>query len=253
MKITADAIPGLPEIAPGDDLAALAATALAAAPGGPPADGDVLVLAQKVVSKSEGLYVDLRSVRPSPLAERIAGEDGRDPRRVQGGLDEAREVLRRRGGVMICETRHGFVCANAGVDASNVPGDETVLLLPRDPDGSARDLRARLQRLLGVRLGVIVTDSFGRPWRIGQTDVAIGCAGVSPVADARGQLDREGRTLAVTEMAVADEIAAASDLTRGKASGEPLVLVRGCERFVTAEDGPGAARLLRERSQDLFR
>lgn len=253
MSIAVHAIAGVPEVAAGDDLGEVFAAALAAATCGPPADGDIVVVAQKAISKAEGMFVDLRTVTPSDEALRMAGEDGRDPRLAQVVLDETHSVLRRGHGVTICETHHGFVCANAGVDSSNVPGEDVVLLLPRDPDASARRLRSQLAERFSVRLGVVVTDSFGRAWRVGQADVAIGCAGLQPVHDARGQHDREGRELMATQQAVGDELAAAADLARGKASGEPLVLVRGCERFVTETDGPGASTLLRDRSEDLFR
>lgn len=253
MTIVVEAVPGVPEVAVGSDLAQIACDALASADFRPPAAGDVVVFAQKIVSKAEGMLVELGDVQPSPRAVEIAAGTERDPRVVQVVLDESRAVLRERAGTLICETHHGFVCANAGVDASNVPADDCVLLLPRDADASARALRAALERRFGAPLGVVITDSFGRAWRVGQADVAIGCAGLMPVRDARGEADRDGRLLAVTEIAVADEIAAAADLARDKASGEPLVLVRGLERFVTNEDGPGAAALLRDISQDMFR
>jgi coenzyme F420-0:L-glutamate ligase/coenzyme F420-1:gamma-L-glutamate ligase len=155
--------------------------------------------------------------------------------------------------VIVVETKHGFICANAGVDASNVPGDERVVLLPVDPDASARELRARLHELTGIAPGVVVTDSFGRAWRTGQCDVAIGCAGVRGVEDWRGAVDASGRQLRATVIAVADELAAAADLARRKDSAEPVVVIRGAERHVSGEDGPGVAALIRARDQDLFR
>jgi coenzyme F420-0:L-glutamate ligase/coenzyme F420-1:gamma-L-glutamate ligase len=155
--------------------------------------------------------------------------------------------------VLICVTHHGFVCANAGVDASNAPAAETVVLLPRDPDVSARGIRARLRELVGVAPGVLITDSFGRAWRHGQVDVAIGCAGVAPLEDWRGQLDATGRELRATWIAVADQLAAAADLARRKDGRQPVVLVRGAERHVTEDDGPGAAALIRPEAEDLFR
>ncbi len=254
MTVVAFALGGLPEVGASVDLGVLIGDALAVAPEGPPEDGDVVVVAQKAVSKAEGMFVALADVTPSPLAQRIAGVERRDPRHVQVVLDEATDVLRHGRGAIVCETRHGFVCANAGVDASNVPGDDRVLLLPRDPDGSARRLRGQLRDRFGVRLGVVVADSFGRAWRVGQADVAIGCAGLTPIDDERGGVDREGRELIASERAIADELTAAADLARdGKSSGEPVIVVRGCGQHVCDEDGPGAAALLRDRSRDMFR
>jgi coenzyme F420-0:L-glutamate ligase/coenzyme F420-1:gamma-L-glutamate ligase len=172
---------------------------------------------------------------------------------VQAVLDEAQVVLRASRGVLICVTHHGFVCANAGVDASNVADPGTVVLLPRDPDASARRLRARLRELTGTAPGVLITDSFGRAWRHGQVDVAIGCAGVAPLEDFRGQVDAAGRELRATWIAVADELAAAADLARRKDSRQPVVLVRGVGRHVSRDDGPGAAALIRPEAEDLFR
>jgi coenzyme F420-0:L-glutamate ligase / coenzyme F420-1:gamma-L-glutamate ligase len=168
-------------------------------------------------------------------------------------LDETAELVRAEHGVLICRTRHGFVCANAGVDASNAPDEETVVLLPEDPDTSARALRARLRELTGVAPGVLVTDSFGRAWRHGQCEVAIGAAGIEPLADWRGQADRGGRRLAATWIALADQIAGAADLTRTKDSGQPVVIVSGLGRHVTDEDGPGAVALIRPLAEDMFR
>jgi coenzyme F420-0:L-glutamate ligase/coenzyme F420-1:gamma-L-glutamate ligase len=239
--ITAVALAGLPEVRPGDDLAALIA---AAAPDGF-APGDVLCVAHKVVSKAEGRVVELASVTPGPRALELAERWGKDARKLQVVLDEAAEVLRADGGRLICRTRHGFVCANAGVDASNA-GDDRLVLLPLDPDASARALRARL----GV--AVVITDSFGRPWRIGQAEIAIGCAGLAPLDDWRGRADSHGRELHATLVAIADQAASAADLVRGKDSAEPAVIVRGLAPFVLGEDGPGAAALVRERGQDLF-
>jgi coenzyme F420-0:L-glutamate ligase/coenzyme F420-1:gamma-L-glutamate ligase len=251
--ISAFAVPGLPEIEPGADLAAAILAALDQLPATAIGSGDVLVVAHKAISKSEGRVRSLVDVTPGPQARQIAAEQGRDPRQVQVVLDEARELIRVARGVMIVETRHGFVCANAGVDASNVPGDERLVLLPVDPDASARRLRARLRELTGVAPGVVVTDSFGRAWRTGQCDVAIGCAGVAAVEDWRGATDAGGRELRATVIAVADELAAAADLARRKDGAEPVVLIRGAERHVSDEDGPGVAPLVRARDQDLFR
>ena len=234
---------------PGDDLGALIA---AAAPKGL-SDDDVLVVAHKVVSKAEGRLRRLSEVEAGDRAFSLAALGGKDPRAVQVVLDEAAAVIRERPGVLICETRHGFVCANAGVDASNAAVPDELILLPLDPDASARALRARLHELRGVRPAVIVSDSFGRAWRLGQTDVAIGAAGLMPVEDWAGRFDSAGRELRATAIAVADSIAAAADLARTKDSREPAVLVRGLARLVVEEDGPGAAALRRERSMDLFR
>jgi coenzyme F420-0:L-glutamate ligase/coenzyme F420-1:gamma-L-glutamate ligase len=162
-------------------------------------------------------------------------------------------VLRAHDGVIICETHHGFVCANAGIDASNVPGEDVVLLLPVDPDASARTLRAGIEAKRGVRPAVLISDSFGRAWRLGQTDVAIGAAGFAVLDDWRGRTDAQGRKLTATHLAVADSVCAAADLARAKDSAEPVVLARGLERFVTPDDGPGAAVLRRPRENDLFR
>jgi coenzyme F420-0:L-glutamate ligase / coenzyme F420-1:gamma-L-glutamate ligase len=239
--ITARALDGIPEIEPGDDLGALLR--------GRVEDGEVVVVAQKVVSKAEGRVVRLDEVAAGDEARRLAAEHGKsDPRQVQVVLDESAELMRAERGVLICRTHHGFVCANAGVDASNTePG--TLVLLPRDPDTSARRIRAAL----GVKAAVVVADSFGRAWRHGQADVAIGVAGLMPLNDLRGETDAGGRPLTATWIAVADEAAAAADLARDKASREPVVVVAGLERFVTEEDGAGAAALVRPPEEDLFR
>ena len=212
----------------------------------------MIVVASKVVSKAEGRTVALADVTPGEEAMRIAAQ-GKDPRLVQVVLDESAEVLRAERGVLIVETHHGFVCANAGIDLSNVPGEDVALLLPEDPDRSARDLRARIEAARGVRPAVLVTDSFGRAWRVGQVDVAIGAAGLVTVDDWRGRSDAHGRELRATVAAVGDAIAGAADLARSKDASEPAVLVRGLERFVTPDDGPGAAQLRRARPDDLFR
>lgn len=221
----------------GDDLAGLL-----------PAFGpdDIVVVSHKVISKAEGRVVDLATVTPSEDALGLGKED---PRLAQVILDESAAIVGSRDSVVICETQHGFVCANAGVDQSNVPGDDRVVLLPLDPDASARDLRARLPG----RPGVIIGDTFGRAWRIGQVEVAIGIAGVQPLDDWRGRTDAEGRQLAATQLAVADAIAAASELARAKDSREPVIVVRGLGHHVTEDDGPGAAALVRAREDDLFR
>lgn len=254
-KLQFAAVSGVPEIRRGDDLGALAADALRTGSGdlGPPRDGDIIVIAQKAVSKAEGRRVLIGELTPGDHAVELAAATDKDPRLVQAILDESERVVRAKPGVLIVETHHGFICANAGIDRSNVPGDDSLLLLPIDPDESARKLRLSLQDDFGAMLGVIVTDSFGRAWRVGQQDVAIGCAGVRPVVDLRGEVDNHGRELSATLEPVADVIAAAADLARGKSSREPIVVVRGRADLVTAEDGPGAVELLRESTLDLFK
>jgi coenzyme F420-0:L-glutamate ligase/coenzyme F420-1:gamma-L-glutamate ligase len=247
--ISARAVDGLPEITPGFDLGAAIVELL----GEPLQDGDVLVIAHKAISKSEGRVRALGEVVPGPEAQRLAAEHRKDPRHVQVVLDEAQAVIRAAHGVIITQTRHGFICANAGVDASNVPGDERLVLLPLHPDASASALRARLAELSGATIGVVITDSFGRAWRTGQTDIAIGVAGLSALEDWRGGRDSNGRELHATLIAVADELAAAADLARRKDSQQPAVLVRGAGRHVTPGDGPGVAPLIRLREHDLFR
>jgi coenzyme F420-0:L-glutamate ligase/coenzyme F420-1:gamma-L-glutamate ligase len=240
-RVQAWALARLPEVRPGDDLAAL----LCDEPYEP---GDVLVVAHKVVSKAEGAVRALDAVVVSERARALAREHGKDPRHMQVILDESAAILRAQRGVLICRTRHGFVCANAGVDTSNAPGDGVVVTLPRDPDASARRLRAALPN----RPAVVVADSFGRAWRHGQCDVAIGLAGLAALDDWRGRRDPRGLELRATAIAVADEAAAAADLVRDKASREPAVVVRGLRRFVSDEDGPGAAALVRPPAEDLF-
>ncbi|HEX8156691.1 MAG TPA: coenzyme F420-0:L-glutamate ligase [Solirubrobacteraceae bacterium] len=245
--IVAAALPGLPQVRAGDDLAKLLVDAAVRL-----ADGDVLVIAHKIVSKAEGRTVALADVKPGDRARALAAEHGKDPRAVEVILSESTEIVRSRPGILICRTHHGFVCANAGVDASNVPSDGELVLLPQDPDASARALRRRLRELSGIAPAIVVSDSFGRAWRVGQTDVAIGIAGLAPVDDWRGRRDGAGRVLAATVIAVADEAAAAADLARRKDSNEPVVLVRGLERHVGDADGPGATALIRAREEDLF-
>ena len=239
----------LPPVRPGDDLGRMVAAAAPADLG----DGDVLVLAHKVVSKAEGRVRRLDGIEPGERARALAHEHGKDPRLVQAVLDESAELLRAVDGTLICVTHHGFVCANAGVDQSNAAEEGELVLLPEDPDGSAVRLRAGIAELLGVRPAVVITDSFGRAWRLGQADVAIGVAGLVPLDQWTGRPDGFGRELRVTSIAVADCVAAAADLARAKDSMEPIVLVRGLERHVTREDGPGAAALRRPPEQDLFR
>lgn len=246
--ISANALRGLPEVRPGDDLAALILGLDVDL-----RDGDVLCLAHKVVSKAESRVVILDDVEPSVRARELAALHDKDPRHVQVVLDETVEIVRSRPGVLICRTRHGFVCANAGVDASNAGRADALVLLPRDPDASARALRAALRARAGVAPAVVITDSFGRAWRRGQVEVAIGLAGLVAVDDWAGRTDSDGRDLRATAIAIADEAAAAADLARTKDSREPAILVRGLERFVGAEDGPGVSALLRAREEDLFR
>lgn len=251
--ISATALPGIPEVSAGEEPAALVAEALGR-PGVPALTaGAVLVVAHKLISKAEGATRALSSVTVSPRAAELAATLGKDPRQVQVVLDESREIRRAEHGVLISVTRHGFVCANAGVDASNAAAEDTVITLPVDPDASARRLRSGLAARLGVAPAVIVTDSFGRAWRVGQCDVAIGCAGLTPLEDWRGRVDRGGRELHATLIAVADELAAAADLARSKDGGQPAILVLGAERFTTAQNGPGIGPLLRDPDTDLFR
>jgi coenzyme F420-0:L-glutamate ligase/coenzyme F420-1:gamma-L-glutamate ligase len=251
VSLAVAALPGVPEVRPGDDLGALLSRAARQLAGGL-AGGDVLAVAHKVVSKAEGRVVALADVEPGPQARSLAAEHRKDPRLVELILSETAQLVRADDGRLICRTHHGFVCANAGVDQSNAGAPGTAILLPRDPDGSARALRAALRQHLGAAPAVIVTDSFGRAWRQGQSEVAIGCAGLAPLEDWRGRPDAVGRTMHATVIAVADEAAAAADLARAKDSREPAIRVRGLERHVTAEDGPGAAALIREPERDLF-
>lgn len=243
------ALRGIPELREGDDLGELIAQAAARAGG--LADGDVVVVAQKAVSKVEGRVVALAEIEASPRAVEIAtaGEQQEDPRRLQAILDETAEVVRVRPPLVISETHHGFVCASAGVDGSNTGGQARLVLLPVDPDASARALRERLREVAGRTVGVIVTDSFGRAWRTGTTDVAIGCAGIRPLVDWHGRRDSDGYVLHATTIAVADEIAGAADLVRGKLDGTPAAVVRGLD---VAGEGT-AQELVMPRERDLFR
>ena len=244
----------LPEVRPGDDLAGLLGDALAATPGALPLRrDDVLVVTQKVVSKAEGAIVDLRAIQPRPEAAAFAARWGRDPRQVEVVLRQAVRVVRMDNGVIIAETRHGFVLANAGVDASNVgpSSGHVVLLLPDDPDASARRIRAALEARFGIGPGVVVSDSLGRPWRFGITDLAIGSAGFRPLEDLRGTPDADGRRMAATARAVADEIASAAELVLGKSARRPAALVRGA----APPPGDGSVRsdVLMPAEMDLFR
>lgn len=240
-------VQGIPEVSEGMKIGELIAERVGLA------DGDVVVISQKVVSKAEGRLRRLSSVLPSSEARKLAAVLGREPALVELILSESREVIRVGRSVVIVETKQGFVCANAGIDSSNLPDPDAVCLLPEDPDASARGIRAEIATAAGAAVGVVISDSFGRAWRIGQAEVAIGCAGLAPLDDWRGRRDASGRKLEATLIAVADEAAAAADLVRDKTSGVPAVLVRGLERYVGAEDGPGAAALRRPRDEDLFR
>jgi coenzyme F420-0:L-glutamate ligase/coenzyme F420-1:gamma-L-glutamate ligase len=216
-------------------------------------EGEVVVVSQKIVSKAEGQVRQLSSAIPGGEARRLAAVLGKEPALVELILAESREVLRAERGVLVVETHHGFVCANAGVDTSNLPEEGTVSLLPEDPDASARRIRAEIHAAAGVSPAVIVSDSFGRAWRLGQAEVAIGCAGIAPLDDWRGRADSDGRELEATLIAVADQAAAAADLVRDKTSRIPAAIVRGLDRYVSADDGPGARVLQRPRGEDLFR
>lgn len=235
-------VKGLPEIREGDDLAALVVERE------PLEGGDVLVVAQKAVSKAEGRIVRLDDVEPSERARELAGDD-EDPRRTEVILREAVDIVRIRPPLLIVETRHGFICASAGVDASNAPEPGTLVLLPVDPDASAARIRERVRELTGARVGVIVSDSFGRPWRQGTTDVALGAAGIRVMEDLRGTRDRIGYELKSTQIAIADELASAAQLVMGKADGNPVAVVRGLD---VAGEG-NANELVMPADRDLFR
>jgi len=237
---------GIPEIRPGDDLSEL----VVGAAGEGLRAGDILVATHKIVSKAEGRLVDLRAVEPSALAKRFATRYGKDPRQIEVVLRESRRIVRMDRGLIISETHHGFVCANAGVDASNVPGEDTVCLLPVDPDASAARLREALADRTGSEPAVIISDSFGRTWREGITNVAIGVSGINPLADYRGQRDPHGYPLEASVLAVADEIAAAAELVMAKTAGIPVAVVRGYPFEPTAGTGRD---LIMPPERDLFR
>jgi len=241
-------IEGLPEVRPGDDLVALVLQALAAE-GLALQDGDILVLTQKVVSKAEGRMVALADVEPSAFARTIARQMGRDPRFVEVVLRQARRIVRMDRHVLVVETPQGFVCANAGVDRSNV-GEGRVVLLPADPDASARAIRREIKRRAGVEVAVLITDTFGRPWREGLTEVAIGVAGLAPLKDYRGQQDRFGVPLQATVVAVADELACAAGLVMEKLAGVPAAIIRG---YAYEPQEGAASALVRPPERDLFR
>jgi len=252
MTIAVIPVPGLPMIQPGDDLAALVIQAIEAARVGVKSN-DVVVLCQKVISKAEGAVVDLAEITPSPFAEHLASrtEGGKDPRALEVVLRETKRIVRMDRGHVICETHHGWVCANAGVDESNPVAPEIVTLLPRDADASAARLRERLVAHFGIDVAVVVTDTFGRPWREGLVEVALGCAGMDPLLDLRGRADLAGRELHHTVVALADEVAGAAGLVMEKDSGVALAIVRGVQ--YTPGPGGAATRLVRRSEFDLFR
>lgn len=249
--VTLIGIEGLPEIHAGDDLASLLVVA-ARGHATPLTNGDVLVVTQKVVSKAEGRLLDLRKITPSALAADFAKAWGKDARVVEVALSEARRVVRMDNGVLITETKHGFICANSGVDASNVgsAGGDYVVLLPERPDESARRIRDGIRSLAGIDVAVIISDTFGRPWREGAENVAIGIAGIEPLWDYRGEHDNDGRELHSTVIAVADEIAAASELVTNKLTRVPAAIVRG---YPYIPGDSGIAPIIREKGKDLFR
>ncbi len=240
---------GIPEVRPGDDLPAQIVDAARAHAVAIQA-ADVLVVTQKIVSKAEGRIVDLASVTPSPFAERYAAMFEKDPRQIEVVLGETKRIVRMEHGVMICETRHGFVCANAGVDASNVEKTGTVCLLPVDPDASAHRIRDHIKGALGVDVAVIISDTFGRPWREGHVNFAIGVAGIAPLINYAGQYDPAGYELRVTQMAVVDELAAAAELVHGKLARVPVAIIRGVAYDPTAGT---TAELIRPPEKDMFR
>jgi coenzyme F420-0:L-glutamate ligase/coenzyme F420-1:gamma-L-glutamate ligase len=240
---------GVPEVLPGADLADLVITAVRGSDAALES-GDVLVVTHKVVAKAEGRLLDLRTITPSALAEEYAATWGRDARQVEAVLRESARIVRMDRGLIIAQTRQGLVCANAGVDQSNVPGEDMVCLLPLEPDASAARLRAQLRARLGVEVAVIVSDSFGRAWRLGIVNVAIGVAGLRPLLDYRGQHDTEGRVMSATVMAVADELAACAELVTGKLDRCPFAVVRGYA-YVTGEGH--ASELQMDAGTDFFR
>jgi coenzyme F420-0:L-glutamate ligase/coenzyme F420-1:gamma-L-glutamate ligase len=251
-RVEAIAIEGIPEVRHGARVGMLLAE-LAEAAGFPLTAGDIVVVSQKIVSKAEGRIRDLASIKPGKRAGELAAKLGRDPRLVELILSESNAVIRAERGVLIVETLSGWICANAGIDSSNVPGEQRVALLPEDADASARRIRGEIRETCGAAPAVVIADSFGRPWRLGQAEVAIGCAGLIPLDDWRGRQDREWMPLAATNIAIADEVAAMADLVRDKGAGIPAAIVRGLERFVTLRHGPGAAALRRAEAEDLFR
>ena len=253
-SISIHPLPGMPEILPGDDIARMLLQSMAGQ-GLKLETGDVLVVAQKIVSKAEGSRAALSEVTPRPWAKHWAEQWSKDPRQVELVLRESKRVVRAERGILVCETWHGFVCANAGVDLSNSGARDVAVLLPQDPDRAALLLRIALAERTGCSVGVIVADSFGRPWRNGLTQVALGVAGLTPAADLRGQMDTEGRPMHVTVIALADELASAADLVCGKTTRIPAALIRGAPGVsLNPDPGPGSGKdLLRPAEQDLFR
>ena len=241
---------GMPEIQPGDDLAARIMDA-AQGQGIPIQSGDVIVVTQKIVSKAEGRVVHLGDIQPSPLALAISEGHRRDPRHTELVLRESKRIVRMDRGVIISETHHGFNCANAGIDASNIPGADTLALLPVDPDASARRIRRAIKGRLGVEVAVLISDTFGRPWRSAAVNVAIGVAGFNPLLSYVGQPDAHGKTLHTTVIAVADELAAAAELVTGKVLGVPVAIIKGYP-YQPMEDASTRA-LIRPPEKDLFR
>jgi coenzyme F420-0:L-glutamate ligase / coenzyme F420-1:gamma-L-glutamate ligase len=236
----------MPELREGDNLGDLIAA------GGSPASDEIVVISQKAVSKVEGRLRRLADVAPTERARAVAAQVDKDPALVELVLSESTRIVRAARGVLITETKSGWVCANAGIDSSNL--DEGVVsLLPEDGDASARRIRGEIAEASGATPAVVVADSFGRAWRIGQADVAIGCAGLPPLADWRGRRDQHGRELSATHIAIADELASAADLVRDKDSGVPGAVVSGLGHLVTADDGPGARAIPRDLEDDLFR
>ena len=249
-EIRAVGIEGLPEVQAGDDLAAQIIDA-AAAQGTPIEDGDVVVVTQKIVSKAEGRVMSIDEVEASPLAVAITEGHRRDPRHTEMILRESRRVVRMDRGVIISETYHGYICANAGIDASNIPGDNTICLLPVDPDVSARRIRDAIRERIGVDAAVLVSDTFGRPWRNGAINVSIGVAGFNPVISYVGEFDPHGNELHTTTIAVADELAATAELVTGKLLGVPVALIKGYP-YERMEDADSIA-IVRDPDKDLFR
>ena len=242
-------IPGVPQIQPGDDLPTILLTAIDAAKVGLK-DGDILVMCQKIVSKAEGAVINLKTITPSPFAEQIAQMWEKDPRMVEVVLTESSRIVRMKNGVIITESKHGWVCANSGVDASNTIADDVVILLPTDPDASARRIRLAIEQQRHISMGVIITDTFGRPWRDGLVEFALGVSGLDPLDDQRGEEDLQGRELHHTVVAVADELAAAAGLLMEKSAAMPAILIRGYQ-FKPAE--VGSESLKRPADTDLFR
>jgi len=250
LRIEIIAVQGLPEVVEGDDLSAMIYDAIRDQ-GADLEGGDVVVIAQKIVSKSEGAIVDLKTISPSDRAQELAETVKKDPRLVEVILQQSAQIVRTGPGVLITETIHGLVCANSGVDSSNSAQDDRVIILPPDPDESARGLRLGLESRSGVQIGIIISDSFGRPWREGSTNVAVGVAGFEPLEDARGQWDDHGRVLRATVVAVADEMASAAQLVMGEFGGVPAAIVRGAR--ITVSDSANAKLLQRSPETDLFR